>query len=359
MKKYILSISLATLQLAAVAQTVNVHFKNGQTIEYPSEKVDYVDFSAKPSDPTVTAGQVVDLGLSVYWASCNLGAETPEEYGNFYAWGETKPKSSYTQGNYSYYNQNTTEYIEIGSDISGTQYDAATNNLGSDWRIPTYNEINELINNCTWEWTQIEGINGYKIMGENGNSIFIPSSGFIADWGPRLYLNEKMGVSVWTSQQLDDRNDEAWFLGETLSRQIGFRNYYKYTGHPIRPVTTNINAGGEPIDHSQDYLVTEKVSASFAGGSIMKINNTIQGSSVLNVVIKNGSSENITLVGIQMNDAANGYTGNNALGEEVEIPAGESKSYGITLGRNMTTPVICFTYRYNNKKYTAEATWNN
>ena len=216
-----------------------------------------------------------------------------------------------------------------------------------------------LINNCTWEWTQIEGINGYKIMGENGNSIFIPSSGFIDHWGNRMYLNEKMGVSVWTSQQLDHRNDEAWFLGETLSRQIGFINYYKYTGHPIRPVTTNINAGGEPIDHSQDYLVTEKVSASFAGGSIMKINNTIQGSSVLNVVIKNGSSENITLVGIQMNDAANGYTGNNALGEEVEIPAGESKSYGITLGRNMTTPVICFTYRYNNKKYTAEATWNN
>lgn len=246
MKKYFFAILLSAVQFIAVAQTVNVHFKNGQTVEYPFENVDYVDFVAKPSEPALTAGQVVDLGLSVYWASCNLGAENPEESGNFYAWGETKPKSSYTQGNYSYYNSNSTEYINIGSDISGTQYDAATSNLGSDWRIPTYNEMNELIKNCDWEWTQINGTNGYLITGKNGNSIFIPSPGYfdgiMHNISIRVYQNEKNGVSVWTSKQLDDKIDQAYFLGETIFEPIGCRNYYKYTGHPIRPVTTNINA---------------------------------------------------------------------------------------------------------------------
>ena len=100
MKKYIITVVMAVSQITAVAQTVNVHFKNGQTIEYPSANVDYVDFSAKPSEPTLTPGQVVDLGLSVYWASCNLGANNPEGYGYFYAWGETSPKSNFTQNNY-------------------------------------------------------------------------------------------------------------------------------------------------------------------------------------------------------------------------------------------------------------------
>lgn len=352
MKKYILSISLATLQLAAVAQTVNVHFKNGQTIEFPSANVDFVDFAAKTSDPTLTAGKAVDLGLSVYWASCNLGAESPEEYGDYYAWGETKPKSSYTKGNYSYYDNDKAQFIDIGDDIAGTEYDAATVNWGDDWRMPNKDEIKELINNCSWEWTQMKGVNGFKVTGSNSNSIFLPAAGW--------YLSMLMSVNNDLLYFSSDRHGLIHVLDKTTAKPICMNeNDYKFNGLSIRPVTTNINAGGAPIDHSQDHLVTEKVSASFLGGSIMKINNTIQGSSVLNVMIKNGSSENITLVGIQMNDAANGYTGNNALGEEVEIPAGESKSYGITLGRNMTTPVICFTYRYNNKKYTAEATWNN
>ena len=74
----VISIVAAFAAITISAQTVNVHFKNGQTIEFPSAQVDFVDFFAKPSDPTLTAGQVVDLGLSVYWASCNLGAEKPE-----------------------------------------------------------------------------------------------------------------------------------------------------------------------------------------------------------------------------------------------------------------------------------------
>ena len=147
MKKYILTLALATAQMVLMAQTVNVHFKNGQTINYPSDNVDYVDFSEKTPSPTLTAGAVVDLGLSVYWASCNLGAEKPEESGDYYAWGETKPKSNYSEYNYSYYDANTTVMTDIGNDISGTQFDAATVNLGSDWRMPTKIEMKDNIYN--------------------------------------------------------------------------------------------------------------------------------------------------------------------------------------------------------------------
>lgn len=138
-----------------------------------------MDFSLKPDDPVLTPGKVVDLGLSVYWASCNLGAESPEESGNFYAWGETSPKSSYDKENYAYYDKNTTQYVNIGSDISGTQYDLTKVNLGGSWRMPTQEEFQELMDKCTWERTQVNNIIGYRITAANGNSIFLPLCGML------------------------------------------------------------------------------------------------------------------------------------------------------------------------------------
>ena len=118
MKKLLICITLAAFQLVAVGQTINVHFKNGQVIQYNSSNVDYVDFSAKPDNPNVTAGKVIDLGLSVLWSSCNLGASSPEEYGGYFAWGETKSKTSFTTSNYSFYNTSTEQYIDIGNNLS-------------------------------------------------------------------------------------------------------------------------------------------------------------------------------------------------------------------------------------------------
>ena len=237
MKKIILSVVLATCQLVMFSQTVNIHFKNGQTIEYPSDNVEYVDFSAKASDPTVTAGQAVDLGLSVYWASCNLGAEKPEEYGDYYAWGETKPKSSYTQQNYAYYNSNTASYIDIGNDISGTEYDAARVNLGSDWRMPTEGEMKELINNCNWEWSQVNGVNGYKVMGKNGNSIFLPASG--------EYRSTLSNKGTWllynTGSLMADKTRCYYLMGTSSLYHVDFLGEWRERGCSIRPVTTNPN----------------------------------------------------------------------------------------------------------------------
>ena len=115
----------------------------------------------------------VDLGLSVKWATCNIGASSPEEYGNYYAWGEIDTKSTYTSSNSS------TEGV-IMNDISGNvQYDAARANWGGNWRIPTKAEFEELKNKCSWTWTTQNGVKGYKVTGTNGNSIFLPAAGRI------------------------------------------------------------------------------------------------------------------------------------------------------------------------------------
>ncbi len=357
MKKTIISIAAAFAAVTMSAQTVNVHFKNGQTIQFPSGNVDYVDFSAKAPDPTVTAGAVVDLGLSVYWCSCNVGAESPEEYGDYFAWGETKQKKTYTKENYSYYDSNTSQYIDIGRNICGTEYDAATVNLDSDWKMPTEEQVEELISNCEWEWTQLNNINGYKVTGKNGNSIFIPASGY-KDNSVVVYKKEKEGAAIWIGNE--GATSYASYLRDPFSdvRINRIMNYYGYTGHPIRPVTTNPNAQG-PVDHSQDYLVTDKISAAFTGGSYSMINNKIQSGSQLNVKFTNGSDESVTLIGIQLVDGSTSAAGNNGLDSEVEVPAGESKAYTVTVGwAGITNPIIRFTYRYNRKNYTVEGTWN-
>ena len=116
----------------------------------------------------------VDLGLpsGTKWATCNVGASRPHEYGNYYAWGETTTKASYNQ-------YNSVTYGQQMSDISGNAtYDAARANWGSTWRMPTKTEMEELENNCTWTWTTQSGVNGMRVTGPNGNSIFLPATGY-------------------------------------------------------------------------------------------------------------------------------------------------------------------------------------
>ena len=115
----------------------------------------------------------VDLGLSVKWATCNVGATNPEDYGDYFAWGETSPKTSYTEDNCKTWDKNMGD---IGGD---SRYDAATANWGSGWRLPTKRELDELIDNCTWTWTKLNGVNGYEVKSKkNGNSIFLPAAGY-------------------------------------------------------------------------------------------------------------------------------------------------------------------------------------
>lgn len=117
--------------------------------------------------------EAVDLGLTVKWASCNIGASKPWEYGNYYAWGETEPKTTYEKETYQFWNNG--EYINIGNEISNTKYDVAHVKWGGKWRMPTAGELMDLITNCTWENVTMNGINGYRVTGRNGNSIFLPA----------------------------------------------------------------------------------------------------------------------------------------------------------------------------------------
>ena len=127
----------------------------------------------------------IDLGLpsGTKWAAYNVGATKPIEYGDFFAWGETKPKNDYQWSTYQFGNgsNNLTKYNgKDGKDsFLDAEDDAAAVNWGGNWRMPTNAEQEELLNNCTWTWTTQNGVNGYKVTSKtNGNSIFLPSAGY-------------------------------------------------------------------------------------------------------------------------------------------------------------------------------------
>jgi hypothetical protein len=116
----------------------------------------------------------VDLGLpdGTKWATCNVGASTPEGYGDYYAWGETTTKTTYSDYNWVFDN------VNINFDIAGTQYDVAHVKWGSTWKMPTLEQTKTLIENCTHVWTTQNGVKGMKFTGPNGNSIFLPAAGY-------------------------------------------------------------------------------------------------------------------------------------------------------------------------------------
>ena len=169
--------------------------------------------------------EYVDLGLSVKWATCNVGADNPSDYGHYFAWGETSPKAEYTEDNCSTYGKQI-------SDITGdAQYDAATANWGGGWRMPTEGEMSELLNNCTWTWTTQDGINGYNVVGTNGNSIFLPAAG--DRYGSLLDHVGSYG-NYWVSTPGESTNN-AYDLhfGSDKCRMNDFNRSY---GQSVRPV---------------------------------------------------------------------------------------------------------------------------
>ena len=175
----------------------------------------------------------VDLGLSVKWATCNVGASSPEEYGNYYAWGETTTKERYYD-NCPTYELSTSElqsqgYIDSEGNLTA-QYDAATANWGGRWRMPTEAEMQELLDNCTWTWTTQNGVNGYKVTSKkNGNSIFLPAAGY--RYGSSLG-NAGIRSYYWSSTPYDYY---AYFLYFD-SGYLLMDNYYRYYGLSVRPV---------------------------------------------------------------------------------------------------------------------------
>ena len=177
--------------------------------------------------------EMVDLGLpsGTKWANMNVGASRPEDYGNYYAWGETTVKDSYTSGNYSYLNQN------IGSNIAGTNYDAAYVNMGNDWQMPSYDQLVELRDRCSWSYTTSKDVNGFVVTGPNGNSIFLPCAGYMDGTTICFPATDSSvsyhGGSYWCSQNNTGNLSYAW----TLSWCSGYSNAarYLYNGYNYEP----------------------------------------------------------------------------------------------------------------------------
>ena len=212
-------------------QKVIFHLKSGANVLYYDSEVSEITFEADEHG-------YVDLGLSVKWATCNLGASTPTEYGNYYAWGETSTKNEYNQSDYAYYNRSTSKYTDIGTDISGTAYDAAHVNLGGNWRMPTYAEWQELKNtdNCSWEWTQVDGVKGYKVTskkaGYTDKCIFLPPAGYRN--GSSLYYSAQ---GYYWSSTLDFMGPSKGGSVHFNSSELNMSAHYRYYGLSVRPVT--------------------------------------------------------------------------------------------------------------------------
>lgn len=146
----------------------------------------------------------IDLGLpsGTKWNCCNIGASTPDSFGDYYAWGEVKTWQpfSYSYCIYPIPGQFTgnEQYTDIGSDISGTIYDVVHAKMGDTWRIPTSNQIFELDRYCSWEWGLNNGVLGYFVKGPNGRQIFLPATGQQRDDGAIFFKGDTFG-SYWAS----------------------------------------------------------------------------------------------------------------------------------------------------------------
>ena len=192
----------------------------------------------------------IDLGLSVKWASFNVGASSPEEYGDYFAWGETEPKSNYDWSTYKWCNgsENTlTKYCSNSSygnngftdnkTILDLEDDAARVNWGGSWRMPTDAEWTELRNNCTWTWTTQNGVNGYRVTsnkaGYTDKSIFIPAAGYRYD----TYLDYVGSYGYYWSSSLSTNRPYYARLVPFKSGGIDSNNYSRCGGFSVRPVS--------------------------------------------------------------------------------------------------------------------------
>ena len=182
-------------------------------------------------DGEIAGHYYVDLGLpsGVKWATCNVGASSPEDYGDYFAWGETSPKAEYSW-------ENSVTNGEEMSDISGyAQYDAATANWGGSWRMPTKEQMEELVEHCEWEWTQVNGVNGAKVIGPNGSCIFLPAAGFRDG---SSFFHDGYDGFYWSSTPYDYYYDlnyayNLYFI--TGDEDVNLS--YRYYGLTVRPIT--------------------------------------------------------------------------------------------------------------------------
>ena len=213
----------------------------------------YVAYPAALKDdvPTMKCEpkESVDLGLpsGLKWATCNIGAESPEDYGDFFAWGETEKKEEYSWNNYKWSISNDVQFAltkynihtHSGNGIVDNKTvleeadDAAHANWGGSWRMPTNAEFTELREKCTWTWTTQNGIKGYKVTSNsNGNSIFLPAAGYCID---SSFGGAGICGFYWSSSLSTDHTLNAYYLTFYSSR-VDWTSSNRFQGNSVRPV---------------------------------------------------------------------------------------------------------------------------
>lgn len=194
----------------------------------------------------------VDLGLpsGTLWATCNVGADSPEEYGDYFAWGETEPKKIYQDSTYKWCNGSykvLTKYctesrfgyngFDDGKTELDPEDDAAYVIWGQQWRMPTKEQQQELIEKCTWTWTKQNGVSGRLVTGPNGNTLFLPAAGY--------RINESLiSVGSWGlywSCSLRSENSLNAYAMNFLSNDVSLYYYPRVSGFVIRAVRVSKN----------------------------------------------------------------------------------------------------------------------
>lgn len=235
--------ALAILNLNIEDKTAKDVLMNGLTTETTSGQ----DQPITTSNAHSSAHEYVDLGLSVKWATCNIGASSPEEYGDYFAWGETSPKLEYTWSNYKfrtsgndYTSLKFSKYIlssSFGSrdGISKLEMvdDPARSNWGDGWRVPTENEFQELKDKCRWVWENNGAHSGYRITSTiNGKSIFLPAAGAM---NGSILSTAGSSSFYWMSNLSKDYGHDAMILYANKSRAVIYVGG-RFAGFSVRAV---------------------------------------------------------------------------------------------------------------------------
>ena len=183
---------------------------------------DLKQFNNNPSScPDDNHPHAIDLGLpsGTKWACCNVGADKPEAYGGYYAWGETEEKSTYDWSTYIHCDGSAGTCHDLGSDIAGTQYDVAHVKWGGSWMIPSLDQITELVNNCTYTWISINGVRGEYFTSPSGGSLFLPAAG--------IRLNDDLHDASWAGSYLSSTQNPTF---SDVAYRLNFSLLFMYWG---------------------------------------------------------------------------------------------------------------------------------